>query len=45
MIVEENYPLSSVPLVVMSVLKVIQFSSNHVDTSRGRMLEELFQMI
>ena len=44
----ENSLLSSLPLVVTSVLEEIQLSSNRVDTSRGRTLEQLgdvFQMI
>ena len=44
----ENFPFSSLPLVVMSILKEIQSSINCVDTARGRTfkrLEELLKMI
>ena len=37
----ENYPLSSLPLLVMSVQEEIQSSKDCVDTARGWMLEQL----
>ena len=40
----ENYPLSSLPLVVMSVLAEIQSSSDYVNTARGWTLEQLEEL-